>query len=315
LGAVVLGAAPVFADYVVNSTNDADDGTCDGTHCSLREAINAANATSADDTITFSVSGTITLGSTLPAIVDAAAAGTLTIDGGGNITISGNNSVQVMIVNSGANLTLQNLTIANGKASSGGGILNGGTLTITNSTFSGNSASGGGDGGGIFNIGDTVTITNSTFSGNSADRGGGINNLVGTLSVTNSTFSNNSANFSGGSGGIRNFGTATLKNTIIANSPSGGNCSAFGTFTAQGTNFATDGTCSGFTQVTPAQLNLGPLAVNAPGTTATHALLSGSVAIDAATDCTDTGGTTVTTDQRAWPAPRGRSATWALTKR
>jgi CSLREA domain-containing protein len=30
--------------YSVNSPNDADDGTCDASHCSLREAINAANA-------------------------------------------------------------------------------------------------------------------------------------------------------------------------------------------------------------------------------------------------------------------------------
>ena len=44
------------------------------------------------------------------------------------------------------------------------------TLTITNSTFSGNSAVT--DGGGICN-GGTVTITNSTFSGNSAGTSGG----------------------------------------------------------------------------------------------------------------------------------------------
>ena len=49
-----------------------------------------------------------------------------------------------------------------------------GTLTITNSTFSGNS--GINYGGGIFNNGGTATITNSTFSGNSASSGGGIYN-------------------------------------------------------------------------------------------------------------------------------------------
>ena len=48
--------------------------------------------------------------------------------------------------------------------------LNGGTVTITNSTLSGNSASADGDfcfGGGILHIG-TLTITTSTLSGNSA---------------------------------------------------------------------------------------------------------------------------------------------------
>jgi len=86
----------------------------------------------------------------------------------------------------------------------GGGIDNEGTLTVT-STFSGNSASAGwqglGFGGGIFNdAGSTLTVTNSTFSGNSAlgfgsleDRspgGGGIVNSGGTLTVTNTIVAN-----------------------------------------------------------------------------------------------------------------------------
>jgi CSLREA domain-containing protein len=42
--------------YTVNTTDDTDDGTCDGTHCSLREAINAANSNSGSDTIAFNIS-------------------------------------------------------------------------------------------------------------------------------------------------------------------------------------------------------------------------------------------------------------------
>ena len=38
-------------NWVVNSTDDADDGTCDAAHCSLREAINAANITAGADII------------------------------------------------------------------------------------------------------------------------------------------------------------------------------------------------------------------------------------------------------------------------
>ena len=45
----------VATTFTVNSTNDADDGTCDSTHCSLREAINAANANSGADTIEFDI--------------------------------------------------------------------------------------------------------------------------------------------------------------------------------------------------------------------------------------------------------------------
>ena len=50
----------------------------------------------------------------------------------------------VFSVNTGVNFTVQNLTIANGHSAgawAGGGIASGGTLTVTNSTFSGNSAS------------------------------------------------------------------------------------------------------------------------------------------------------------------------------
>jgi len=81
-----------------------------------------------------------------------------------------------------------------------------------------------------------------------------------------------------------------------------GDCST--AVSANGTNFDTDGSCgAGFTKVTPAELNLGPLADNG-GPTKTHALQTGSVAIDAASDCTLLDGTTpVTTDQRGvlWP--------------
>jgi CSLREA domain-containing protein len=50
----VLLPTPAFADsFVVNSTDDNNDGQCDGTHCSLREAINAANNNPGADSISF----------------------------------------------------------------------------------------------------------------------------------------------------------------------------------------------------------------------------------------------------------------------
>jgi CSLREA domain-containing protein len=68
-------AAPAFgaaATFTVNSTTDTDDGTCDALHCSLREAINAANQGSAADTIAFDIPPggvqTIMPTSSLPAI-------------------------------------------------------------------------------------------------------------------------------------------------------------------------------------------------------------------------------------------------------
>jgi CSLREA domain-containing protein len=113
--------------------------------CSLREAINNANAMSdttggdctagtGNDTIAFSVSGTITVASALPSI-----ANTIEIDGTGQtIAIDGGGSNSIFVNSSGALTTLNNLTISNGATTgNGGGVLNNGNLTVTNATFLG----------------------------------------------------------------------------------------------------------------------------------------------------------------------------------
>lgn len=219
--------------------------------------------------------------------------GTLTIT---HSALVGNSALYgAGVYNSGGTVMITNSSLSgNSVNNEGGGILNIGSMTIANSTLSANTAS---YGGGIFNNSGDLKVTNSTLSGNSATYGGGIYNQA-TLSVSNGSLSNNSAQFGGG---IYNLGTgAIFKNSIVANS-TGGDCA--NSIHASGANFATDSSCLGFTQVTPAELNLGPLELNSPGDTATHALLSGSVAIDAVTDCTDVFGHPVTDDQRGVPRP------------
>jgi hypothetical protein len=122
------------------------------------------------------------------------------------------------IVNSGT-LTLQNTSISgNGAALSVGGISNSGVLKIVNSTIANNHAfdSGGFDGaiGALRNqAAGTVTVQNSTISGNDATVIGGISNY-GSMSLENSTVSGNI----GGRdvGGIFNAGILTLRNASIA---------------------------------------------------------------------------------------------------
>jgi hypothetical protein len=69
----------------------------------------------------------------------------------------------------------------------GGGIYNGGTLTVTDSSVSGNETNLGGEGGGIYNSG-SLTLTNSTVSDNASNShgvegiGGGVYN-TGTLTM------------------------------------------------------------------------------------------------------------------------------------
>src|SRR6266480_2712962 len=120
IGSFLFAAAPARANFFfVTSAADADNGHCFPIGgCTLRDAINAANADGQTENIVFVIDATITLGSTLPAIT----APDVTIDSNGfAVTVSGNNSVQVMRVNSGVTLTLQGLTIASGAASGQGG--------------------------------------------------------------------------------------------------------------------------------------------------------------------------------------------------
>ena len=95
----------------------------------------------------------------------------LTINGGGLITLSGGSVNQVLSVSAGISLSLANLTVANGA----GGIFNQGTLTVTNSTFSGNSAEFG-NAGGIFvtSSGSLVTFRNTIAANNGVNCGGDI---------------------------------------------------------------------------------------------------------------------------------------------
>ena len=58
------------ANFTVNSTADTDDGTCDVSSCTLREAINAANAAAGFDTILFDPS---VFPEASPATIDVAA--------------------------------------------------------------------------------------------------------------------------------------------------------------------------------------------------------------------------------------------------
>lgn len=190
------------------------------------------------------------------------------------------------------------VTISNGiiSANIGGGISNGngGTVDVMNSTISTNSA-----GGGVRNFG-TVTIANSTISANSSgDYGGGIYNYVNcTVTVTNSTISGNSVTFYGG--GIYNYndangnvGIVRARNSIIAlNTFVSGSSSGpdvYGPLTSQNFNLIGNNADATITPAQPAdQIGtpgspidplLGPLQNNG-GPTFTHALQSGSPAID-----------------------------------
>ena len=95
--------------------------------------------------------------------------------------------------NYGATTTVNNVTFSDNHALlRGGAIQNYSTLTVNNSTFSGNIADT--YGGAILINSGTATVTNSTFSNNSASRGGGIF-TYSALNLINDTFAGNAAGY------------------------------------------------------------------------------------------------------------------------
>ncbi len=131
-----------------------------------------------------------------------------------------NNSENVYHVVTGATgATLDGFTITAGNANgtdpnnSGAGMYNSSSSpTLTNITFSNNSASGGG--GGMWNDLSNPTMISITFSNNSANLGGGINNFFSSPTLTNVTFSNNSASYGGGM--YNNSGNPTMTNVTFS---------------------------------------------------------------------------------------------------
>ncbi|MGA8029957.1 MAG: right-handed parallel beta-helix repeat-containing protein [Bryobacteraceae bacterium] len=234
-----------------------------------------------------------------------------------NLAIAEGSALWGGAVNNAGTLNLLHCTLRGNNATFfGGAIANFGSLSVTESTFSGNSAPGTG-GGAIVNSG-TALVKKSTFVDNTGYAGGAIDNNFGSLKIVNSTFYGNSTPTDGGAllndatetvinstfahnsaasgGGIENGsdGTLRLENTIVANSPAGGNCS--GAIKDGGGNLSSDDSCPGIHNENPL---LGPLEDNG-GPTETMALKKGSPAIDAAVEAH-----CPATDQRGVPRPQG----------
>jgi len=232
-------------DFVVNSNADTDDGLCDlsgqgdgNRDCTLREAINAANADANASGITFANNYTITLaGSSLP---DVSSEMTISGTGAANTVVQASTcnpvtlpgactpaTYRVFHVTNTGNLMLDNLTVRYGGLTgnnNGGGIYNRGMLTVTDSTITANATTR--YGGGVANeTGSTLTVLNGTITGNAADYGAGIYIQDGaTATLTGSTLSGNAAVYNGGGIYSRDATTLTVTDsTFSGNSANGSN--------------------------------------------------------------------------------------------
>ncbi|MCC6128790.1 MAG: Ig-like domain repeat protein [Acidobacteria bacterium] len=261
---------------ILTVTNLADSGAG-----SLRQAIADALP---NDTITFSVTGVIELNSSLT--VNKA----LTISGPGpsNLTIrrniaAGTPAFSVFEIVTASLVRIWDVTIANGSSDWGGGIdmvnvpnqvmeverchftgnqatLGGGaisssfgTLTVRDSTFSGNSVAPSTGAGAILAQDGSLTVINSTFTGNwpiaisSAAYTAG---YAASATITNSTFARNGPQVGWGAIAVTRGGASAappdfrMRNTLIADHPVR-NFSVAGVgaaVTSDGHNLDTDGT-------------------------------------------------------------------------
>ena len=248
------------ASFSVNATTDAvdanvGDGVCDvslaapGAQCTLRAAIQEANALGGFDSITVSNAvSTINL-----TIADLFITSSLSITGNGarNTVVqraAGAPNFRIFYIQaSNATVSISGITVANGNLGSndgaGAGFLNNSgstTLNLDGVTIRNNNAVA--SGGGIINVG-ILNVTNSTINNNSSLQGGGINNNSGTANISNSTISDNTATNNGvvGSlglgGGIINFAAMTLNNVTVTNNAATNESGGFYDSSVQNCNF------------------------------------------------------------------------------
>jgi CSLREA domain-containing protein len=265
--AALAGAAPATAaNFTVDSTADAGDANTGdpacataGAVCTLRAAIDQANASPSADVITLPA-GVYQL--TGAASDDANVSGDLDIDdvGTASTTINGAGARTTRIVGTGADRVLNTLdgsehyfisgvTITGGGGvDEGGGIFARGTLGLTNATVAGNHADAANvtsnEGGGLF-IQDHANLSNVTISGNVAARGtsntfgpegGGVfDNGSPSSSFVNVTISGNLATGAGAeAGGVfynADANSTTYTNvSLVGNSVSGAGSEGGGIF-------------------------------------------------------------------------------------
>jgi len=231
--ALAAPAAAPAATIVVDS-----EEALSATDCGLANAITAANTNAKSggcnkgdflipDRIEFALpqQATITLGAPLPTISSQLA---IVGPGAGQLVVSGGDAFRVFTIKA-VGASISDLTIADGKAETGGGLRNesGSSLELVGVTLRGNEANVPGPfpggGGAIWNLG-TLSLTESLVSENvarSPERaiGGGIVNQLGSMTITRSTIDRNEAvstSTGANGGGIFDSAQLTLRDSTVS---------------------------------------------------------------------------------------------------
>lgn len=281
---VCLCSAPAAVAVTFNVSTYADisdptpDGTCEA--CSLREAIQEANALPGPDVINLppgkynlDIAGSdedqcLTGDLDITDDVTIIGIGTTMLEShvgrilhihAGNVSITGlaltqgdgagdqnSNRAGGAVHNAaGSTLTLNECSMRINQAQGGGGaIYNAGSLSLNNSTLTNNSAAGTSRGGAVYNLG-TMSVTNCTLDGNSStDGGGAVYAAPGSILLLNNTTITGNASTGGVGGGAlkaADGSSVSMSNTIFANNTaSGPDDDCEGTITSLGSNLVED---------------------------------------------------------------------------
>jgi CSLREA domain-containing protein len=238
------------------------------------------------------------------------AAGAVTACGAGGDCFSGTGSGGdgggVTINGGGSTLVLQKTTVADNTSFDwAGGVYctHGSTCTIRDCTIAYNKSAF--RGAGLTGTNTSVTVVNTTFSGNTATGpGGGVSSFSGTMLLDFVTVASNSGT---SGGGVENaLGALTMRNSIVADNTGGGSPDCSGTITTGGYNHVENlggcGLVPGVGDVAGIDPGLLGLADNG-GLSETQALTPASAAVDSIPVGTNGCGSTATTDQRSAVRP------------
>ena len=234
--AVFAFAAPGAraANLVVSEPGDPAVGPCNPGACSLRDAVEAADANTEADVITFAIATPALTRLAGTAInVDSADGITITGPGSGGLTITGDSNdngpdaadSRIFSLGPGAVLSMSGVTLTEGRAAGGGAVLGaaGSALSISQSVLLGNRSLT--DGGAVSTAG-ALILGDSTVSGNSADRGGGVSVIGGPAVIARSTVFFNTAAARGS--GIAIDGVASGASVVVSASTIAENSGAAG---------------------------------------------------------------------------------------
>ena len=239
--------------------------------CTLRAAIEEANALGGPDVVDLAVSD-VGLFLALGGAIEISSEVTVLGDEDGTtgvrqeVPLSPGGGDRVFDIQAGADVTLSHLTVHQGEANPsngffGGNIRSAGTLFVEDSTIT---AGSGYSAGGIANTGGTLTVFRSTVSGNTALNGGGDAGAIlnfgtespATLQVTNSTISGNQARLAGGVFSYNNAeNLVSISSSTIAFNESGDRGAGGGLAISSGTASVSNSIIAKNTSVSPDNQN------------------------------------------------------------